>query len=164
MCSIVLRKYKYFNFAQGSRILTILTYSYTIKQKYLIKISLIVLHTSCFAHILFCTHLVLHTSCFAHFLFCTHLVLHTSCFAHILFCTHLVLHTSCFAHILFCTHLVLHTSFLHTIKQGFHTSLFVCLHFTCIKRINILLTTEAKYNKVLTHPYSFVYILHVLKE
>ena len=42
LLSIVLIKYKYFNFAQGSRILTILTYSYTIKNQYLIKISLIV--------------------------------------------------------------------------------------------------------------------------
>ena len=41
LLSIVLIKHKYVNFAQGSRILTILTYSYTIKQ-YLIKISLIV--------------------------------------------------------------------------------------------------------------------------
>ena len=42
LLSIVLIKYKYFNFAQGSRILSILTYSYTIKKQYLNKISLIV--------------------------------------------------------------------------------------------------------------------------
>ena len=59
LLSIVLIKYKYFNFAQGSRILTIFTYSYTIDETIVShKISLIVkvcyeslhkgvLHTSC---------------------------------------------------------------------------------------------------------------------
>ena len=61
---IVLITYENFKFGQGSRIRTLLTYSYTIKKQYLIKISLIVkvcyksLHINignkgdCFAHIL----------------------------------------------------------------------------------------------------------------
>ena len=64
LLSIVLIKYKYFNFAQGSRLLTILIYSYTIKNNISLKYHLlwkcvikactstletkvIVLHTSC---------------------------------------------------------------------------------------------------------------------